>query len=209
MAYSEVKQMFTEKDALKIIKQYMNTPEGKKHLEEEFKSQFKRSKITSTPSGYFLDMAEMVQIASRLKELIMFALNDSVVTFSEDLELFTRYIRVIGPEPRADGTYVVRIVFDDRALERPSLVGWDGLPVGDGVYDIIGLLTQGYSASDYVYGDWTTYTGTDTDRGNGRIRSKISRPPNSFMSDAISAFEREYAQYNFIVHYPALWGGTV
>lgn len=187
----------------------MNTPEGKKHLEEEFKSQFKRSKITATPAGYFLDMAEMIQIAARLKEYILFALNDSVITFSDDLELFARCIKVIGPEPRSDGTYVVRIVFDDKTLERPSLVGMSGTPVGDGVYDIIGLLTQGYSASDYVYGDWTTYTGIDTDRGNGRIRSKKSRPANSFMSDAISAFEKEYAQYNFLVLYPSLWGGTI
>lgn len=187
----------------------MNSPEGKKHLEEEFKSQFKRAKITSTPAGYFLDMAEMIKIAARLKEYVLFALNDSVITFEDDMALFSRCIKVVGPEPRADGTYVVRIVFDEQALERPSLVGWDGMPVGSGAYDIIGLLTQGYSASDYVYGDWTTNTGIDTDRGNGRIRSKKSRAPNSFMSDAITAFEREYAQYNFIVLYPALWGGTI
>jgi hypothetical protein len=199
--------LFTEKDALKIIKQYMSSPEGKKHLEEEYNSQFKRTKISATPAGYFLDMSEMVRIASRLKEMIMIALNDSVVTFPEDLELFERYIRVIGPEPRADGTYVVRIVFDDKALERPSLVTTDGKPLGKGVNDIIGLFTVGYS-TNYVYGEWTTYTGLDTDRGDGRIRSRAHRPPNSFMSDAISAFEREFAEYNFLVLYPALWGGT-
>ena len=100
---------------------------------------------------------------------------------------------------KSSGSWVVDISFPDSLLSRDSLTGWRGSPTGRGVYDIFGLITQGYPRIKRVYGVWEG-------RNNGKpISNKISRPPNSFISDTISSFEANHPGIK--IDYPYEWGG--
>ena len=100
---------------------------------------------------------------------------------------------------KSSGSWVVDISFPDSLLSRDSLTGWRGSPTGRGVYDIFGLITQGYPRIKRVYGVWEG-------RNTGKpISNKISRPPNSIISDTISSFEANHPGIK--IDYPYEWGG--
>lgn len=77
---------------------------------------------------------------------------------------------------------------------------------GPGVYDIIGLFTNGWGdeTTPYVYGYWADPETGDEGR---RVRNLNHRKGSPFVKQVIRRFRLKYP---FIeIEYPALWGGTL
>ena len=140
----------------------------------------------------------MANLSKELRNDIVEAYNQTTSVNARLMGVSKIYVGV----PKIDkstGSWVVDISFPDSLLSRDSLTGWRGSPTGRGVYDIFGLFTQGYPRIKRVYGVWEG-------RNNGKpISNKISRPPNSFISDTISSFEASHPGIK--IDYPYLWGG--
>lgn len=109
---------------------------------------------------------------------------------------------MIGPIEQSDNIFVYEIVIP-RDLHRESL--WP--EQYDGVDNIIALFDEGYTASNYVYGQKygpREYTSDEIVHGRkrmagreNRIRSRISREPLNFMNNAAEAFNSKYSSiYN-------------
>ena len=82
----------------------------------------------------------------------------------------------------AAGGYEIHVNFRHEKLELPSL--WpEGYP--DGVDNIAALMNRGYSAKNYVYGEWPEGSGR-------RIRSRKSRQGTHFMQTAVEHFNAQY-----------------
>lgn len=80
------------------------------------------------------------------------------------------------------GKYEVHVNFHEAAMYRDSL--WeDGYP--DGYDNIAVLMNRGYSAKDYVYGEYPEGSGK-------RIRSKKYRQGAHFMQAAVEHFNAQY-----------------
>ena len=80
----------------------------------------------------------------------------------------------------------IKISFDGSGLYRPSLYS-EKYP--DGVYDIFGLLTHGYTAKGEVYGLWR----------DKRIASLHKRPPSNFLKMVADEFENTHAGVQVIL----------
>ena len=107
---------------------------------------------------------------------------------------------------------MVRILCDGEDLKRPSLskVSGKGQKImgytGDGVYDIVGLFTQGYRASRFTYGLWESagrMTATHSLGGSPGLK------PNAFIDDVMEAFKAKYAGEVTDVIYPSLWHSRI
>lgn len=92
-----------------------------------------------------------------------------------------------NPKPmggRDGDDYIIYVHFTDD-LSRPSLVGKDGTPTGEGIENIVALFDTGYQARWTVHGIWEDH---DTDI----IESLQSREPLGFMQAAIDDFNNNY-----------------
>lgn len=99
----------------------------------------------------------------------------------------------------ATGKYEIHVNFNHEELDRESL--WkQGYP--GGVDNIAALMNQGYSAKDYVYGEWPTGSGN-------RIRSKKSRQGAHFMQAAVEHFNTQYGPYAIAELSDEYEGGTI
>lgn len=140
----------------------------------------------------------MTNLAKELRDDIVAAYNQTTSVNARSMGVSKIYVGVPKID-KSSSSWVVDISFSDSLLSRDSLTGWRGAPTGRGVYDIFGLITQGYPRIKRVYGVWEG-------RNNGKpISNKISRPPNSFISDTISSFEANHPGIK--IDYPYLWGG--
>lgn len=201
--------MMTEKDILDMLKDYIDSPQGKSDLKS---SGF-------NISGY--SEQEMKQIALELRNAIIEAYLSLVKDQGKYFD--TNSVKVNSPREQSDGTWKLSVSFPDKVLFRRSLYSdspkkgkgatsvktstGTGYFTGSGVYDIIGLFTQGYSASRSVYGTWWDNQYDDGDRGNlGLIRSLRHRSSNDFVSRTIEAFKLKYPTIE--VSYPSEWGGN-
>lgn len=85
------------------------------------------------------------------------------------------------------GKYEIHVNFREDDLHRDSLFPGDedhpGYP--DGYANIAALMNRGYSAKNYVYGEWPEGSGK-------RIRSKRSRQGTHFMQAAVDHFNIQY-----------------
>lgn len=202
--------MLTEKDIVGMIEGYIKSPQGQADL--------KKSGINI--SGY--SESEMKEIAADLRDAIIGAYLGVVRDPGKYFDVGAT--RINSPREQKDGTWKISVTFSDSALFRRSLCSefpkksggatlietstGSGFFTGNGVYDIIGLFTQGYSARKNVYGTWWDNQYDDGDRGSlGTIRSLRYRSPNDFVSKTIADFKSKYP--NIDVLYPALWGGTL
>lgn len=141
----------------------------------------------------------MTNLAKELRDDIVAAYNQTTSANARSMGVSKIYVGVPKID-KSSGSWVVDISFPDSLLSRDSLTGWRGSPTGRGVYDIFGLITQGYPRIKRVYGVWE-------ERNNGKtISNKISRPPNSFISDTISSFEANHPGIK--IDYPYEWGGV-
>lgn len=203
--------MLTASGINKFLIDYMKSDDGKKEIER----QTKETLVDMTDS-------QMQAIAEELSDMIIDAYLDEVKHSGKYFDRDT--IRIGKPHVAAEGKTRVRITFDKKGLFRQSLVVGDGgygygnatspyqfydtnglsyYATGPGVYDIIGLLTQGYSTKP-VYGYW--WNNKNNTEGDIRIKNKTSRAGSNFVTRAVNAFKVKYPYID--VKYPALWGGT-
>jgi hypothetical protein len=171
---------------------------------------------------------QMIAIAEELYTAIIAAYKAQVQTNGADyFDMST--IHVGKPQSAAKGKIRLRIIFDKKGLSRRSLhvVDDDGTGpyatriyynkrktmfddwsfTGPGVYDILGLFTQGYTAKP-VYGNWwdNEVDSGEAPFGRNRMRSMTRRQGDDFIKRTIDAFKRKYPSIE--VEYPRLWGGT-
>lgn len=105
-------------------------------------------------------------------------------------------------------TYMV--IFPADALHRDSLFHETKKGgrkyLGAGVYDIIGLFTQGWSYDYTVYGVWKQPSRMLDKRGvSRRIRGRNNYEGNSFIANVIKDFQFRYPGLD--ITYPPEWGG--
>lgn len=199
---------YTANDYQKMIEDFIKTPEGRKLLKEQHGVNVGYSKI------------EMKQIAERLKK-------DIITCFA----MLTRDPRsaimnpawnhvIIKEETKQSdknkGINVLKIKFKPEALSRYSLWNWHNegeMNSGPtmGVYDIIGLFTNGYGPIPNTYGDWMMrestggFTEANERPDGGFIISKNGRQGDDFINQVINDYKKEYPDIEFI--WPKEWGG--
>lgn len=190
---------YTANDYQRLVEQYMNSPEGRKFLKEQ----------KNINVGY--TEIEMKRIAENLKRDIitafLYVVKEPNAVFEDDL-VSIHFTNIPGINRNQK---VVRILFHDRAISRYSLFDYkhQDAPIEgeNGVYDIIGLFTQGYSAKNYAYGSWVHHDGEDfSEDDNGFIRSQRERTANDFVNKVIGKYMALYPDLE--IKYPRRWGGT-
>lgn len=116
-------------------------------------------------------------------------------------------IRVNRPTEQKDGRYKITLTINKDDLKRDSLLNkapWNGgKPIGTGVYDIVGLYTQGYTAKKYAYGWWDSES--TFIRTHSLINGVPGLKPHDFIDRAINDFRTKYANYKMDITYPSLW----
>lgn len=206
--------MLTASGINKLLIDYMKSDAGKKEIEKQTKET-----LVDMPD------AKMQSIAKELSDMIIDAYLEEVKHSGKYFDRDT--IRIGKPHVAAEGKTRVRITFDKKGLFRQSLVvGGDGGPfyknrgttqytfrscdgfdyyaTGKGVYDIIGLFTQGYEPTKPVYGYW--WDNENNNETTNWVHNKRSREGSNFVTRAVNAFKTKYPYID--VKYPALWGGT-
>lgn len=174
------------------LKEFVETDQGKKLLRDK-----------GLYSGVTKDEAKEAVIA--LKQMII----DSTIGLckSSKLLLDEYDIKINPTRKQKDGRYKITLTIDKESLQRESLLTkspWNGgKPIGTGVYDIIGLFTQGYKANKYVYGWW------DSESSYVRSHSLVNGSPglkaNAFIDKAIAGFKAKYPKYKMDITYPSRW----
>lgn len=189
---------YTAKDYQRLIEKYIDSSEGRKFL---------MSKKIPTPSYVY---ARGEQIARDLKkdliEGFLAIVNEPGATFNENaVSIIPRYEKTYGTN-----SYTIRILFTDEALQRPRLTRLreDQEPSGKiGVYDIFGLFTNGYVASNYAYGFWNEIDSTQAlAEKSGPIRSRRVLMGNDFINHIMHSYQITYP--DVIFQWPKEWGGN-
>ena len=177
---------------------------GEKQLEQMLRgitsSASFRKKYAGKVSG-LLSNEQMINLAKELWEDIAQAYADTVPS-STGSDFTLSDISISTPTDTADGV-LVRIEVNEDALHRYSLLRNPDVQdeyTGSGVYDILGLLTQGYHTKTVV-GCWANRQGVA--KNTGYILSLKDRDPNPFVKDAVDAFTAKHAGVG--VKLPALW----
>lgn len=196
-----------------ILKQYMESPAGQKHI----------SKVVQKN---LLTDAQMKAAAQDLRNRIIRAYLAEIRNGqAKYFDMSTIDIKVMPT--RKNGKVSIQIVFKGEGLWRDSLFavsqsraadsgylnrfgsqsGRDqGYYTGRGVYDIIGLFTQGYDTVP-VYGNWVDpRTKREASWARGNIKSLSHREGSDFVRKAVEQFMKDYPYID--VTYPDLWGGT-
>lgn len=166
---------------------------SKSRLNQIIKDKMRNEGLTS--SGYSIE--EMTQKGEELRGELCSAILRVIPSFDVNA------IQVIPPVKSINDSYTVKIVFPDEALQRKSLwTGGNGKYMGytgEGVYDLIGLFSNGYTANGRVFGYWVGH------ENNQCYGSKLHRKPNDFISDVINSFISRHPDIK--VRYPHEWGG--
>ena len=174
--------------------------------------------------------AQMRAMAQELSDMIVDAYLSVVRHSGKYFDRSTIHVGI--PRQGRNGSTRLRVTFDAKGLARrsyaASLQDVDGLDArlggpltpyryrteangieyyftGKGVYDIIGLLTQGYGPVKTVYGYWWD----NRNDNEGALSSTINRRQregDDFVTRAVNAFKAKYPGVE--VEYPKLWGGT-
>lgn len=159
-----------------------------------------RKKYAGKVSG-LLSNEQMISVAKELWEDIAQAYANTVPSSTgSDFTLSDIFISM--PTDTVDGV-LVRIEVSEDALHRYSLLRNPDTPgeyTGSGVYDILGLLTQGYHTKTVV-GCWANRQGVA--KNAGYILSLKDRDPNPFIKDAANAFAARHVGVE--VKLPELW----
>lgn len=196
-----------------ILKQYMESPAGQKHI----------SKVVQKN---LLTDAQMKAAAQDLRNRIIKAYLAEIRNGqAKYFDMSTIDIKVMPA--RKNGKVPIQIVFKGEGLWRDSLLvtkqgdaegnaylnryghsyeGSNAYYTGRGVYDIIGLFTQGYDTVP-VYGNWVDpKTKREASWARGNIKSLSHREGSDFVRKAVEQFMKDYPYIE--VTYPDLWGGT-
>ena len=202
--------MYTADDINNDLKRFMSTSSGKKILEDN-----------NINSGFIVSDEKILSVVNELKNTIYSA----ILSAMKNPHFEIGSIKVGNISRHKNGTIGISITFYEWGLKRQSLMGDGGEYTGSGVYDIVGLFTQGYTASRFAYGNWVESASKESRRGThyasgedfgekaSHVRSHaVGTMPGlvgaPFISDAIDEFSAKYAWLDVKVTYPKLWGGT-
>ena len=175
--------MISEQAIMDAIRAYANTKEGARYI----LSQAPELKNT------------IKDIAKELRKDIINAYNSATSSNANPIDVRRIHVNTVRADDTAEG-WVIDISFTGGVLERESLLNQIGGRTGTGVYDIFGLLTNGYPLIKRTAGIW------EGRNDNKPIRNKRVRSPNSFISDTIESFKSRHPGVE--VRYPTLWGGN-
>lgn len=203
----------TSHDFNEIVKKYMASPAGQKQISRVVKKNL-------------LSDAQMRVAAQDLRNRIVKAYLDEIGT-SEAKYFDMSTIDIQVRTAKKDGKIPIQVIFKGEGLWRDSLfvgnqggaegnaylnhhglnIGQDkGYYTGRGVYDIIGLFTQGYDTRT-VYGGWVDpRTKREANWARGNVKSLNYRSGSDFVRRMVEEFMKDYPYIE--VTYPALWGGT-
>lgn len=193
--------MITPNGVMDILKEYLEeNPEIQKELDIE---------SLNLNETYFQSIVQ--ELADALYEAGGEATKSPGNLFAySTAEEYSSWDYPIRTKLKIDGTNVVRgiITIDQASLRRDSLSvissnshGWS--TTGEGITDIVALFTNGYSASNQVYGFWEqTYGGYVSGHTNG---GSPGLAPNPFVSDLIDNFKAKYPDIIVDIKYPKAW----
>lgn len=167
-----------------ILKQYLNTSDGQALL-----------KANGVNTSLY-DEVKLLQIAEEIKEEIINTFlsitNHASLVDAQDY-FGSSYVKV-GKVRHLKASDKVSISFSSHALYRPSLIGRNGKPTGEGINDIFALITNGTGKQAKVYGYWTYYD--DVSEGytgdEGWTRAWLPRIGKPFIQKIISKYESLY-----------------
>lgn len=148
---------------------------------------------------------EAKEAANVLKRMIIDA--SMGVCKSAKMLLDDYSIKINPVREQKDGRYKITLTVNKEDLTRESLLDkapWNnGKPISSGVYDIVGLFTQGYKANKYVYGWWDSES--KFVRSHSLVNGVPGLKPNNFIDKAIVGFKAKYPKYKMEVTYPSRW----
>lgn len=181
--------MFLETEIMAKLNEFVNSDKDKKFLREK-----------GVYAGVTKDEAKIV--ANELKQMLIQStagICKSCAFLLDDYDIKVTPIRVLS-----DGRYKITLTVDKEALRRDSLLTrYGGKPIGSGVYDIIGLFTQGYTANKFVYGYWDSKSAYV--RSHSLLNGSAGLQSHDFIDKAIEGFKLKYPHYQMEISYPALW----
>lgn len=217
----------TARDIMMLLQEYANSPEGKKQIEE---------------NGYGSDARVDSDTLKLMADDLRRRLNRAFMSVNRTHDPITENINDIKISTRVTGRrgVVCTIMFPPLAIGRWSLeVGgrngkkvaytgekyhnahaaeFEGLDERYGVYDIVGLFTNGYTIRSAVLpkGNWVQanmgeYWGEANTHGRWvKTQALRHREPNDFVKVTIDRFIADYRGTfpNLQVEYPKEWGGT-
>lgn len=175
-------------DYQRMVENYAKTPKGK----EDIRLQAQKKQSTNKLVGY--SVVEMKRIAESLKNEIISEFSSLAykdphpeIAFSGSNVVISSPIPFVLSSDNGGTLNRITITFKDEALQRDSL--WkEGYP--DGVYDIIGLFTNGYRTNAVVRGPWLASDGdTVLDYWATSLRS---REGDNFVKRVADKYEAMY-----------------
>ena len=183
--------MYSPDDINTLLNGYINSSEGKRAISQAKKDAFNGTSNTQT----LLSKTDIIKAGERLKQLLYAAILSSMNSKHFNIN----GIIVNSPTQDSDGICYLKVSFTDEALHRDSLLGEDSGYTGEGVYDIVGLLTNGYDTDKQVYGYW--------ENQDKWVYSKKHLTAKPFITEAVDQFNIEYTHMGVQVTYPKEWGG--
>ena len=220
----------TARDIMQMLREYSRTPEGKKQIEAH-----------GYGSGDNTDTAWLRELAEELRNDI----NNAFKRVTTSHAQLTSNLNDIKISTRVKGKngVIFTLTFPPYVLGRLSLeverningrieyaytgsnyyhkhaAEFSGLDDRYGVYDIIGLFTNGYNIESAVLpkGHWVYADSEGNFMGealisssNTKVQARRSREPNDFVKITINNFiQRHRNEFpNLQVEYPVEWGGT-
>lgn len=193
--------MYSADDINELLKQYISSPAGKKHLKEKGVQVFAHNKKSA------------MRIAQMLKDDINNTFLSKITDDDPDaLDYFSPKWVSVTPI-NINNQWTIKITYSKHALYRPSL--WarkskkyskEGF-TGSGVKDVFALFTNGYSTSKRVFGYWSHFSQGQGYMGDSSwTASKTHRQPDSFIAQIVKDYESRYPEIK--INFPRSWGGN-
>ena len=194
------------KDIMDVLNDYIKTDDGKEVIKQAKKDVFEGKSGSNSVGNVILSKDEMIAAGKRMKDILQEEISKVIKSFDKE------GIIVNSPIQTTNEDYLVEIDFTDQSLRRESL--WydtereDGR-TGEGVYDIIGLFTKGYKASNFAYGWWDKHDTNSIVRTHQLSNGNPGLESHDFIERAMNRFNSEYANKGVTVAYTKDWGGTL
>ena len=155
--------MISEREIMKIVKEYAKSPEGKAEIKKVYGVDYDENFTKTTINKW----------TSKMRKILFEHVHSLIDSFNiNDI--------IIGePEIRSDGKAAVSISFNEAALARKSL---DPESYPEGISNIVLLFAHGYHTSNPLFGVW------ERPSGSIEIWAKRNREPNDFLYDAVNEF---------------------
>ena len=161
--------MITDSYIMKLVKDYANSPEGRRKIKEKYGIDYKDS----------APQTELLAYGKQMKQVLYKYVSGVIKSITLD------DIIVGNPKKDVDGQWSLEISFREGSLRRESLDS-DYFP--EGISNIVLLFAKGYRASNYVYGLWDI-TGKKDYR---KVRSRKERESNDFLERAVNEFNSNH-----------------